>query len=124
MGEPVSIKYDSLQVEHVIPRSWQEHWPVEASDPNERIVRDQEREDHVHRIGNLTLVSNRLNPAMGHNPWKDKREQLKEHSHLRLNVLLCQEDQWDERAIRDRGAWLAEQVASIWPGPSSSEWMS
>lgn len=124
MGEPVRIKYDSLQVEHVIPRSWQEHWPVEASDPNERIVRDQEREDHVHRIGNLTLFSNRLNPAMGHNPWKDKREQLKEHSHLRLNVLLCQEDQWDERAIRDRGAWLAEQVASIWPGPSSSEWMS
>ena len=122
--EPVTIQYDSLQVEHVIPRSWQEHWPVEASDPNERIVREQEREAHVHRIGNLTLVSDRLNPAMGHNPWKDKREQLDEHSNLRLNVLLCQEGQWDERKIRRRGEWLAEQVAGIWPGPNSSEWVS
>ena len=119
-AEPVTIQYDRLQVEHLIPRSWQTHWPVEASDPNEKIVRKQEREAHVHRIGNLTLVSDRLNPAMGHDPWKDKRTQLSEHSNLRLNVLLCQEDEWDERAIRRRGEWLAGQVASIWPGPNSS----
>ena len=123
-SEPVSIQYGRLQVEHVIPRSWRKHWPVEASDPNERIVRKQEREAHVHRIGNLTLVSDRLNPAMGHNPWKNKREQLDEHSNLRLNVLLCQKDEWNERAIRERGEWLAGQIASIWPGPNSSAWVS
>ena len=124
MAEPVKIRYDSLQIEHIIPRSWREHWPVEASDPNERIVLEQEREAHVHCIGNLTLVSDRLNPAMGHNPWKAKREQLIEHSNVRLNVVLCREDEWDESVIRQRGDWLAAQVASIWPGPNSSTWES
>ena len=123
-AEPVTIQYDKLQVEHVIPRSWQKHWPVEASGPNEKIVRQQERDAHVHRIGNLTLVSGRLNPAMGCDPWNDKREQLREHSNLRLNVLLCQEDEWNELAILKRGEWLAGQVASIWPGPNSSAWVS
>ena len=64
-GEPVeTIEYDKLQIEHVLPISWGEHWPVEASDPSEKIVLEQERQDHVHRIGNLTLVSQSLNPAM------------------------------------------------------------
>lgn len=122
-AEPVTIQYGKLQIEHIIPRSWQKHWPVEASDPHETIVRQQERQAHVHRIGNLTLVSDRLNPAMGRDPWSDKREQLAKHSNLRLNALLCQEDEWNERAIRSRGEWLAAQVATIWPGPDSSVWV-
>ena len=72
-GEPVkTIEYDTLQVERVLPISWQEHWPVEASDPGEKIVLEQERSDHVHRIGNLTLVTERLNPAMSNAPWKEE----------------------------------------------------
>ena len=123
-SEPVTIQYDGLQVEHVIPISWKKHWQVEASDPNERIVREQKREDHIHRIGNLTLVKDRLNLDLGRNPWGDKRKKLEEHSYLRLNVLLCQNDEWNESAIRERGEWLAGQVASIWPGPNSSVWES
>ena len=123
-GEPVVVQYDRLQVEHIIPRSWEKHWPVLASDANEKIVRKQERKAHVHRIGNLTLVSDRLNPAMGRDPWTAKRAQLERHSHLRLNALLCEEDEWDETVIRARGKWLAEEVATIWPGPNSSVWIS
>ena len=122
-GEPVkTIEYDSLQVEHVLPISWQEHWPVEASDPGEKIVLQQERSDHVHRIGNLTLVSERLNPAMSNAPWTEKHPELKKHSHLRLNARLCQEADWNERSIRTRGEWLAKMVSSIWLGPNSDTW--
>ena len=119
-GEPVkSIEYDRLEVEHVLTVSWKEYWPVEAPDLGERIVLEQERSAHVHRIGNLTLVSNRLNPAMSNGPWKEKRPALKEHSHLRLNARLCQEADWNEQSIRSRGEWLAEVVSHIWPGPDS-----
>ena len=122
-GEPVkTVEYDTLQVEHVLPISWQEHWPVEASDPGEKIVLEQERSGHVHRIGNLTLVSKRLNPAMSNAPWKEKCPELKKHSHLRLNARLCQEADWNEQAIRTRGEWLAKVVARIWPGPNSDSW--
>ncbi|MDE2848027.1 MAG: DUF262 domain-containing HNH endonuclease family protein [Gemmatimonadota bacterium] len=123
-GEPVKpIKYDTLQVEHVLPITWQQHWAVEASDPAEKIVLEQERSDHVHRIGNLTLVSERLNPAMGNAPWKEKKTALKEHSHLRLNARLCEATEWNEEAICERGEWLAGVVASIWPGPDGDMWV-
>ena len=122
-GEPVkTVEYDTLQVEHVLPISWQEHWPVEASDSGEKIVLKQERSDHVHRIGNLTLVSKRLNPAMSNAPWKEKCPELKKHSHLRLNARLCQEADWNEQVIRTRGEWLAKVVSRIWPGPNSDTW--
>ena len=121
-GEPVQIQYDQLQVEHVIPRKWKTYWPVEASDPHEQIVLEQRRERHVHRIGNLTLASDRLNPSMGNDPWELKRAQLHEHSNLRLNVLLRAEEAWNEEKIEERGEWLAGQVAAVWPGPDDPEW--
>ena len=122
-GEPVkTIRYDSLQVEHVLPISWEAHWPVEASDQGEEIVLEKERSEHVHRIGNLTLVSNRLNPALSNAPWTEKHSELKKHSHLRLNARLCQETDWNEQAIRTRGEWLANEVSRIWPGPNSDKW--
>ena len=122
-GEPVeTIEYDALQVEHVLPVGWEHHWAVEGSDPGEKIVLEQERSGHVHRIGNLTLVSEKLNPAMGNAPWKEKKKALKEHSYLRLNARLRQETEWNEQAIRARGAWLAEMVSSIWPGPDGDIW--
>ena len=108
-GEPVQIQYDQLQVEHVIPRKWKTFWPVEASDPHEQIVLEQRRERHVHRIGNLTLASDRLNPSMGNHPWEWKRAQLHEHSNLRLNVLLRAEEAWNEGKIEERGEWLADR---------------
>ena len=121
-GEPVTIEYDTLQIEHVLPISWQEHWEVKESDEAQQILREQERSDHIHRIGNLTLVSSRLNPALSNAPWKEKRRELKKHSHLRLNARLCQETDWDEQTIMVRGEWLAEVVSRIWPGPNSEKW--
>ena len=122
-AEPVSqIQYEKLHVEHVLPKSWQEHWAIVESDTFRKKYLDQERADHVHRIGNLTLVSEKLNSAMNNAPWVEKKTELKKHSHLRLNARLIDEAEWDEQSIRDRGEWLAGVVAEIWPGPDSDEW--
>ena len=121
-GEPVSINYDVLQVEHIIPRGWKEFWPVTAENEAERMSLEQQRESHVHRIGNLTLVGSLLNPSLSNNPWEAKRDGLRKHSHLRLNALLCEHDNWDEARIVERSDWLATMVADVWPGPSSEVW--
>lgn len=122
-GEPVApIDYDKLQVEHILPIRWQEHWPVDASDQAEKTLLEQERSSHVHRIGNLSLVSKSLNPTMSNACWRDKTLELKKHSHLRLNARLCQEPEWDEKSIRTRGEWLAQVVSRIWPGPTADVW--
>lgn len=121
--ETVEVRYDDLHIEHVIPRSWKKHWPVnESDDSNEQLVLEQKREGHVHRIGNLTLTTGPLNLSMGHDPWEEKRGQLKSHSKLLLNAFLVEKKSWDEREIELRGEWLAEQVAVCWPGPESSQW--
>ncbi len=121
-AEPVSIDYDSLQVEHLIPQSWRSTWPVQGEDPAHQLMQEQEREAHLHRIGNLTLVSASLNPALSNDPWEAKKAELQKHSKLRLNALLCEQQTWDEGQIRERGRWLAEQLSRVWPGPESDEW--
>lgn len=121
-SEPIDIRYEKLQVEHVIPKEWRRYWPVQSANPLERQVLEQERESHVNRIGNLTLASDRLNPSMGNDPWELKRQQLQKHSKLRLNALLVENDAWTEADIEERGEWLARQVSEIWRGPDAGAW--
>ncbi|HJL23502.1 MAG TPA: DUF262 domain-containing protein, partial [Polyangiaceae bacterium LLY-WYZ-15_(1-7)] len=121
-SEPLTIDYSGLTVEHVIPQKWRAHWPVTLDDEAERIRGEHRREARVHCIGNLTLVTGSLNPSLSNDPWKAKRAQLKEHSHLKLNALLCENDTWDEDAIEERGEWLAGQLSEVWPGPEADRW--
>jgi len=121
-SEPSVVDYDSLQIEHVIPQNWRTHWPVTVADPAQRVIAEQERERHVNRIGNLTLATKHLNPAMGNDPWSAKRAELQKHSVLQLNARLVAEPYWDESAVRARGAWLAEEFEYIWPGPDNAMW--
>ncbi len=121
-SEPVTVSYDALQVEHVIPREWREYWPVLEAEPNARLLAEQERERHVNRIGNLTLITGNLNVSLSNDPWTAKRAALAEHSKLRLNALLVDEEAWDEARINARGEWLARELEHIWPGPDAELW--
>jgi hypothetical protein len=62
-----------------------------------------------------------LNSALSNAPWKAKQKQLNKHTKLLLNARLVDEhpEVFDEAAIDARGAWLTEQILSIWPGPDS-----
>lgn len=121
-AEPVTVEYEKLQIEHIIPDKWRQYWPIVAEDENERQVLEQQRDASVHHIGNLTLVSFRLNPSMSNDPWAAKRDELRKHSHLRLNALLCEREDWDEHAIVAREKWLAEYIGKEWGGPDADRW--
>ncbi len=121
-AEPVTVEYEKLQIEHIIPDKWRQYWPIVAEDENERQVLEQQRDASVHHIGNLTLVSFRLNPSMSNDPWAAKRDELRKHSHLRLNALLCEREDWDEHAIVAREKWLAEYIGKEWAGPDTDRW--
>ncbi|MEV5755282.1 DUF262 domain-containing protein [Streptomyces tendae] len=123
VGEHIGAK---LTIEHVMPQSWRDNWPPLADDPLE----GAERDELVHTLGNLTLVTARLNPALGNMPWQDKRQWLSEHSLLRLThgtllnpppaVGVCDwAGGWDENRIRARGTYLATLALHIWPSADS-----
>ncbi len=109
-----------LSIEHVIPQNWKETWPLNSSD--EEVLK--RREKAIHRLGNLTLVTSSLNPALSNDPWADKRGELAEHSALRLNARLVHKhpDSFDENCIDERSAALAELLIAEWPGPDAIEW--
>jgi hypothetical protein len=111
-----------LSIEHVLPQSWEDHWPL-AQDlsGDDRVAAEERREARIHRIGNLTITTLPLNIGMRNSAWRVKKKELNKGSKLLLNQRLIDDypDAFDEAAIDDRGAWLADRIISIWPGPDS-----
>lgn len=121
-SESVTIDYGGLTIEHVIPQTWQKHWPVVVADQTLLPLAEAERNQHVNRVGNLTLTVGPLNSALSNNPWDAKRAELQKHSKLELNARLVALDTFDETRINQRGAWLAAELNSVWPGPADLAW--
>ena len=105
---------DKLTIEHLMPQSWEAHWPLPTD--QHPLEAEKGRGARIHRLGNLTLVTKKLNPKMSNGPWGKKRSDLLDHSALALNRSLP--EQWNETAIDVRGAALAELALSMWSGPS------
>lgn len=110
-----------LTIEHVMPQRWRSTWPV---DPPGDLAKTGERERHIHRLGNLTLVTGKLNPSLSNSAWLTKRPELNNHSVLLLNRRVVDEhpEVWDEAAIDNRSVQLADYIERIWPSPTSSVW--
>ena len=80
-----------LTIEHVMPQSWRANWrlPDGYLDEEEKEEAANNRSRLVHTIGNLTLVTKRLNPTLSNGPWEHKRKELERHSIMLLNSLGC-----------------------------------
>ncbi|MFC4003748.1 DUF262 domain-containing protein [Prauserella oleivorans] len=117
--EPVPLDRQ-LSLEHLLPQEWATHWPQPEGVDGESA--EEARNARLHRLGNLTLVTHPLNSSMSNAPWPTKRAALNQHSVLLLNSRLADRDTWDEHAIDERTAWLAERLIEVWPGPDSPEW--
>lgn len=102
-------------IEHLLPQSWQAHWPLPThAGPSQAA---QEREDLLHSIGNLTLLSGPLNTIISNGPWAAKHQRILQHSPSNLNRSLPQV--WDEDAIKQRSATLFDNALAIWPYPTT-----
>lgn len=133
MHETVGIS-DRLTVEHVLPRSWAEHWPLpDGTTPtNEQLrlaflttpgddsleAQIAKRQQLKNTFGNLTLLTQPLNSTVKHSSFAGKKEALKKHSLLVLNNEIAQHDTWDEDKITERGGELFELAKRIWAIPA------
>lgn len=116
-SEPLlPFDYAKLQIEHIMPQSWAANWPLHDG------YSALERDTFVQNIGNLTLVSRKLNPTLSNSAWYEegsttcKKAQLAKHSSLQLNQNLLNEypGEWDEESIRDRADALFQEAKAIW----------
>jgi hypothetical protein len=109
----------AFAIEHVMPRKWQANWPLGGDGQDEA-----RRDALIHTMGNLTLVTDRLNSKLSNSPWSGsggKREAIKGHDVLILNRkvlgLADKYGQWADEAIHDRTQELISTILEIWPAP-------
>ena len=117
LSEPIVLR-GKLTVEHLLPRAWEERWPLPAG-IDAREARER-RESLLHRFGNLTLLTKKLNPLISNNDWATKHPKIAEHSALALNRRLQRQTIWDESAIEARTEQLLEMALRVWPRPTAT----
>ncbi|WP_030907901.1 DUF262 domain-containing protein [Streptosporangium amethystogenes] len=119
-----------LEIEHVMPQQWQSYWNTpDHHDPQRAAQRDR----LISTLGNLTLVTQKLNGTLSHRPWTDpaaleiaatgkykgmgKRSLLAQYSLLVLNKKIVDhhEAEWTDDDIVARGQELTESIVDIWP---------
>ena len=115
-AEKITI-HEKLTVEHLMPQQWEAHWSLPSEDDSEaaRIRRNIA----IHTIGNLTLVTGKLNPSMSNGSWEKKRQALKKHTILSLNQEFDGIETWDEEAISERSSMLFDVAIKTWPYPGA-----
>jgi hypothetical protein len=129
-ARPVFSEDRMPSVEHLWPqRGDLRYWPVgmESVRPDvssEEVARCRRI---IQTFGNLTLLTQPLNSAIGNGPWnavpelqcRGKREEIVRTSTLRLNQYLRDAGEtWDTSAIEKRGKALFAQFKKVWPLPT------
>lgn len=116
LSEEAHVQRGKLTIEHVLPQSWKEHWPLKAHEEDlEAVLR---RERSLHSIGNLTLLNGKLNPTLSNWAWPKKKQLLADHTVLHLNKHLLKDygdEEWDEAVIRTRSEQMWGYARTIWP---------
>ena len=110
----------SLTREHIMPESWQRNWPLPDGISGDEAT--SARDQAVKELGNLTLVTGKLNASLSNAPWHQKKETIKKHTTLRLNWELLDDppDVWNEDTIRARSGHLAKVAVEIWPAANNT----
>ena len=103
-----------LTREHIMPESWQRNWPLPDGTSGDEAT--NARDQAVKELGNLTIVTGKLNASLSNAPWDQKRKTLKKHTTLRINWELLDDppDIWNEDTIRERSGHLAKVAVEIW----------
>jgi len=112
----VRVRRGTYAIEHLMPQSWERHWPLTNS------YTEQNRNDRIHKLGNLTLLSSKLNSSVSNGSWggeEGKRSSLLKRDVLFLNRSVTDDAGlvWDEGKIDARTEGLIDDILAIWPVP-------
>lgn len=115
--EQPQVTRSTCTIEHVLPQSWHENWPLANEDDDDTL-----RDAAVQTIGNLTLVTKSLNSKLSNAAWdgdEGKRQTLSKHSSIKLtqDIVSANLNGWNEELIHSRTTEMTDSVLEIWPVP-------
>ncbi|NJM37328.1 MAG: DUF262 domain-containing protein [Akkermansiaceae bacterium] len=96
---------DSFNIEHILPQNLGEGWST---------FRDEDVEDMVYRLGNMTLMQSAANRDAGNAVFADKKlAYAASHFEITKKVATDNAD-WTPERLRARQNWMANQASAIW----------
>ncbi len=106
-----------LTIDHIIPQAWKEKdgWKKALSK-----FKEEDVDQKIHTIGNLTPMSKGLNSAKSNRGWDEgpSPKGAKDHlsqCDLKMTRTLADKDKWDLDDIDERSKELADIICKIWP---------
>lgn len=105
-GKSEKTDFNSVNIEHILPK-----------DPKEWKLNKKDVKDYVNLLGNLTLVSKKINGSIGNKPLKEKTEEFNK-TKLKLNEELLKQWKdtdymWTKAEIDARQKELAEYAYDV-----------
>ena len=124
------LPLDSYQIEHILPKKWENHWKNFAKKITDSEARERHVNRYVRKIGNLTILTQKLNSSISNASWEIKKNGR--DSNKKKGLIDCAKniksfdtedwlyaENWDESRIDSRTKYLFEIIKSIWPTPKS-----
>jgi hypothetical protein len=98
-----------------MPQQWRTNWPADLT-PEQEVARDRK----VHELGNLTLVTGKLNTKVSNGSWASKVANFHEINDVLLTnaALSMAASDWNESTITRRTSSLTGAILKIWPVPA------
>jgi hypothetical protein len=104
-----------LSLEHIMPQTLSGAWKRALGDNVAAI-----HETWLNRLANLTLTG--YNSTYSNKPFSEKKECENgfANSPLNINRHIAGYESWNEAALKQREAWLADRILLAWPALTSS----
>ncbi|MCV3440252.1 DUF262 domain-containing HNH endonuclease family protein [Campylobacter lari] len=100
-------------LEHLLPQSWKEHW--------NDIINDDEAEEIIYQIGNMTLLKGSLNSSLRNMNWQAKlngdgkaKNYIRKNADLLINKELLNKELWNKDEIKSRTEEFINEFFEIW----------
>ena len=108
-GNNEIVSSESLQIEHIMPRTLTEEWKRYLGNTWE-----DTHEKYLHTIGNLTLTGH--NQKISNIVFAKKKKEY-EKSHLKITKSICNYEDWNRLSIEERTQNLIDDSIKIWKCP-------
>ena len=130
------LQYNSsMTLEHVMPQAWEKNWPItqpqvvnpeDGTPINDLLEARQSRATAIYEIGNMALLSSKLNSTIRDGSIREKIDgknnkpgvaTLASQIHYTKEVIDKVQGNgyvWNEKTIRDRTNKLTEEFLAIW----------
>lgn len=99
----ITTDFKILQLEHILPQTPNDEWNTIFDEP----------EKYIHKIGNLTILLDKLNNVASNSVFSEKCIEYRKSS-IPHNIELCKVINWNKEAIESRNDELFKLFIDIW----------